>query len=1211
MTLLNELIDIPENLQKGDFVLRLSEGVSHAEETVRNYVVTEQLARCFDQALAFVRAAVDTNSSKAAYLHGSFGSGKSHFMAVLHLLLSGDPHARGIKELAATVAKQKDWMKDKKFLLVPYHMIGSHDIESGILGGYVDYIQRKHSDAPLPAVYKAEGLFRDARNLRDAMKDEAFFEKLNEGAAGAGWGKLEKKWDGDSYENAVASPPESSERSRVIGALVKQFFKSYDTQAGGRGEAFLSLDKGLAVISKHAAELGYDGLILFLDELILWLASHAGDISFVQREGQKLVKLVEWQQAERSIPIISFVARQRDLRELIGDSIAGSERANFSSILAHHEGRFERINLEDRNLPAIVEKRILRAKNDAARKELDAAFEKTSGVRDAVFRILLTAEGDRKMFRQVYPFSPALITTLVAVSSLLQRERTALRVLMQLLVDQRDTLAVGDVVPVGDLFDVVAHGQEAFTADMAVHFDHAKRLYHQRLLPLIERTHNLTKEAADKLPFDDPKRQALVNDDRLVKTLLLSALVPEVETLRALTAERLAALNHGTIKSPIPGREGPLVLEKCRQWAQVAGQIHISEQANPTITVQLSGVDTEAILKQAENEDNHGNRVRLIRQMVFEALGVEGDKEFEQYKSFFWRNTERTCSILFQNIRELPLSLMANKTDAWKVVIDYPFDEGNHGPQDDRSKVEAFEKTGEQAKTLCWIPSFFGEEGNRDVGTLVRLEHILKGDQFANYALHLSEQDRGAAKAQLENQRAQLRSAVRAKLEVAYGISTDAGVLDSNKRLEPSEQFRSLFEGIDVKPPTSPTLVAALEEFLDQVLTQQHPAAPEFGAETKPHNLGRVFEVFSEACGTSDGRALVDLKYRSIVRGIANPLKLGELAADGTHFVISHHWKNHFSKRAVEDGGPLTVGKLLRWIDQPQSMGLPLEVCNLIIMCYAVQTNRMFRLHGGVVEQPSLRNLSEALELHEEALPDEANWAKAVALSESLFGITPLKVRNASNVARFEETVQRIVSEHRTGCNRLYKALSVALPRFGVERDSSERFRTAQAMLDLAEKIHVADKGGVVGALASADLPTSPISMSQVLMGGDEMASALEADWDSFDGARALGGEAEDSWEEVKQALTHDELAKPLAETVTHARQVISRVMLDAVKKAASEKVEEKEEGRRDQAGQKSGRLRDADVKQARKQIEALEKEAAGRQLRMDLEWRFEGPSAK
>lgn len=1209
MALLKDLITIPESLQKGDFVLRLSEGVSHAEETVRSYVVTEQLVRCFDQALSFVRSAIESNSSKAAYLHGSFGSGKSHFMAVLHLLLSGDPHARGIKELAATVAKQNDWMKGKKFLLVPYHMIGSHDMESGVLGGYVDFIQRFHPTADLPAVYKAEGLFRDAAHLRETMGDEPFFRKLNEGSSGGGWGKLGGKWDADTYDNAVASAPESTERSRLIAALVKQYFKSYDTQAGGRGEAFLSLDKGLAVISKHAANLGYDGLILFLDELILWLASHAGDISFVQREGQKLVKLVEWQQAERSIPIISFVARQRDLRELIGDSVPGSERANFSDILRHHEGRFDKINLEDRNLPAIVEKRILLPKNDAARKELDAAFEKTANVREAVFKILLTKEGDRKMFRQVYPFSPALITTLVAVSSVLQRERTALKVLMQLLVDQRENLEVGDVVPVGDLFDAVAHGQEAFSADMSVHFDHAKRLYHRRLLPLIEREHNLTKEAAEKLPLRDPKRQALMNDDRLVKTLLLSALVPQVETLRALTAERLAALNHGTIKSPIAGREGQLVLEKCRKWAQVAGEVRIGEEANPTISVQLSGVDTEAILKQAETVDNQGNRVRLIRQMLFETLGVEGERELEQYKTIQWKNTERSCSILFRNIREQPLDLLTNKTESWKVVIDYPFDEGNHGPRDDISKVEQFISSGQQAKTLCWIPSFFNEEANRDVGNLVRLEHILAGDQFANYSRHLSEQDRAAARAQLENQRSQIRNALRVKLDAAYGITSDFGVLDSNKQLEHCEQFQCLTEGITVKPPTAPTLAAALDDLLNQVLSQQFPAAPDFGAEARGSNLARVLEVVTSACETPQGRTLVDPKYRSIVRGIANPLRLGELQADGTHFVLSHHWKSHFNKKAAEDGGPITVAKLASWIDVPQPMGLPAEVQNLVILSYAAQTNRNFRLHGGVVE-PTLKNLSDTWELHEEALPDESSWSRAISLAEEMFGLAPLKARTAANLSRLEADIQKLVGEHRSGCNRLYRALGAALPRFGIERKDSKRFKSAEAMLGLAEMIHGAGKGEVVAALATVVIPTSSTAMSIVLKQGDAMASALEADWEGFEGAKALGGEAVAAWEEVREALTHDELAKELTPTLMHARGVVSRVLAETVKQVAASRSIKSTESKAKSA-ETAGSISDATLAEARKRLDGIENQASGRKVRIDLSWRIEGSTTK
>jgi hypothetical protein len=77
-------------------------------------------------------------------------------------------------------------------------------------------------------------------------------------------------------------------------------------------------------MSRHARDLGYDAVILFLDELVLWLASHAADVSFVSREGTKLVKLVEATNADRPIPLVSFVARQRDLRDLVGENLAGA-----------------------------------------------------------------------------------------------------------------------------------------------------------------------------------------------------------------------------------------------------------------------------------------------------------------------------------------------------------------------------------------------------------------------------------------------------------------------------------------------------------------------------------------------------------------------------------------------------------------------------------------------------------------------------------------------------------------------------------------------------------------------------------------------------------------------------------------------------------------------------------------------------------------------
>ena len=61
------------------------------------------------------------------------------------------------------------------------------------------------------------------------------------------------------------------------------------------------------MLSKHAQALGYDAVILFLDELVLWLASHAADIAFVNREGQKVAKLVEAMTADRPIPLSALL----------------------------------------------------------------------------------------------------------------------------------------------------------------------------------------------------------------------------------------------------------------------------------------------------------------------------------------------------------------------------------------------------------------------------------------------------------------------------------------------------------------------------------------------------------------------------------------------------------------------------------------------------------------------------------------------------------------------------------------------------------------------------------------------------------------------------------------------------------------------------------------------------------------------------------------
>ena len=266
--------------------------------------------------------------------------------------------------------------------------------------------------------------------------------------------------------------------------------------------------------------------MLFLDELVLWLASRASDVAFLSREGSKVVKLVEGDTAKRPAPIVSLIARQRDLRELVGDHVPGVESISAVDVLRHSEGRFDTITLEDRNLPAIAEQRLLRPRSEQARQQLDDAFEAVRqqlderGERD----VLLTDTGDLTAFRRLYPFSPALVDALVALSGAMQRERTALKVMLQLLVDGRDRLEVGDLVPLGDLFDAINAGDEPLTELMRSQFAQARRLWTQRFEPVLLRNHDLQPDDVAALPSNHP----FVTDARLVKSLLIAALVPEV-----------------------------------------------------------------------------------------------------------------------------------------------------------------------------------------------------------------------------------------------------------------------------------------------------------------------------------------------------------------------------------------------------------------------------------------------------------------------------------------------------------------------------------------------------------------------------------------------------------------------------------------------------------------------------------------------------------
>jgi hypothetical protein len=1131
-TLLRDLIEIPEAVHRSDFVISLADGIDKPKETVESYVVTEQLVGCFDRALGLIDSVVQSRASKGAYLHGSFGSGKSHFMAVLHLLLEGDPHARSKSELGGVVAKYDERLRGRRYLLVPYHMVGAASMEAGVLGGYVDHVRKLHPDAPMPAVFLDDALLESAKRLRQQMGDEQFFANLGGGGGDEGFGDLAAGWDAAAYERAVAQPAGSSERSALVSDLIDSFFSHTRVTAGASGQGYVQFDKGLAAISQHAKSLGYDAVILFLDELILWFASRMADPTFVNREGQKVAKLVEAAAADRPAPIVSFVARQRDLRDFIGQGVPGAERLGFGDILQWWEGRFDVIELSDTNLRAIVEKRLLAPNSEAARRIIDQAFDEVASRAGSAMDTLMTSDADRAAFRRVYPFSPALIETLVAVSGYLQRERTALRLLLQLLVGKRDELTVGDLVPLGDLYDVIRSGEEPFSDELKRHFIRARDIYQHTLRPMLLTEYGLEEENLSSLA----DRHAFRTDDRLIKTLLLAALVPHVEPLRGLTVRRLADLNHGTIRTPVPGAERAAVLGRLRKWAPDVPEMRLEgDEHDPSVSLQLTGVDVGSILDQAAGVDNVGARRAKVRALVADSLGVELGGGFtpDPY-TWIWRGSRRSVDVRFANVRDatdIPDSEFRALGNP-RVIIDFPFDERDFGPADDLVRMDELRRGSDPSPTLAWLPLFLSEAALERLGRLVVLDHILAGDRFDGYTRHLSPQDRVEARHLLQNQADSLRGQMRDVLRQAYGLQTpdERWVVTD---IAPRDQFPTLDPTLTVRPPTAATMKDAFEQLLDQLLSHLYPAHPEFEDEVRPGDLRTALKYIEQAVGRRDQRVDdIPRSDRKAVRKVLGPL---HIAITGeAHIKLDRHWRDHFHRKQAEHPGvTVTVERLKQWMDEPRRMGLEDRVANLVVSSYVLADDRIL-VHAGQTLEPTVDSLPAATEVRRQDPPPEEQWDKARPLAEAVFGVQASPIRNVANASRLADAIKAVASEHVEACRALVDALAEAFRKVGADEET-DRMRTARAGRDLVESVRRADDMDAVRVLAETRVPTSSQALGVSIKSARRVTEALQrTNWKIINSVADLSGEWGTQGAALRQrvvdALQRDEHAQRIAD---------------------------------------------------------------------------------
>ncbi|MDE1675014.1 hypothetical protein [Nocardia gipuzkoensis] len=1159
MTWLRDLITIPTSVGQSDFVVGAAEGAD-----LDSYVVTAQLRKSFSKALQTVEHAVTTGRSQGQFLHGSFGSGKSHFMAVLREILSRNPVLRGyparpgsVSDLAETVSAADSWLGDRKVLTLTLHMLEADSVEQKILDEYLKYATENHPDVPIPSVHRADDLIKDAARLREAFGDEQFFARL-----GSGGGTSDnltalmnraEGWTEARYEAAVASPPGSKAHGDVIRALTTAFF------AGAvRSYEYVDLDEGLQVITRHASEhLGVDVLVLFLDEFFLWLATGISDHLFVNTEGAKLNKLLESSDAARPIPIVSFVSRQRYLEEFLGPQVGGTEREALAHVMRSVQGRFGEIQLEDTNLPEIVEKRLLRpgtevVADDEASRAIDIAFASVRDRRD-VWDVLLSGAqygdagvgSDRATFRRLYPFSPALVATLVALSqAALQRERTAIRVMTELLVDDRDTLQVNDLIGVAALFDkLVLNGELPDRPVLKQQFRTARDTYKQKLRPLLLAMNGITEQQT-------ANHEQFALDDKLVKTLLLDALVPEVPALHNLTATRLHALNFGSITAPVPGYEGHIIVERLTRLANDAGELQVGEGPDPVFSLKLSTVDYDRLLDLVpHNETATGVLQGLVREMVCAELGLAGaDGTFGELPyAREWRGRRHHMNVRFGRVRDrdtMPDAMLYADGEAWRLIIDYPFDA--HGDRrDDFARVETLQRG---SRTLFWLPYFLTDEQMTRIAQLAKINYLLGsggyGDRLAALAADWSVSDRQQGKLYLQQRQHHLRSTLGESLRQAYGLTKPR---ESDVVADDLPVLTTLMDGLPLADPHGGTLKAAFDNLTGELLNWSYPGTPHLPDDEKPPTKADLAKVLRYAglasADVTQGIAVADGDRKTVAR-ICNPLRLGELVEH--RYVLTKTtcwWSSHLRQEAAKleyhEHFPVHV---LRTLLERPARGFDRDLQNLILAVFALEQQLAWYQGENKIEIQAVQQITDQLILKSPPMPDPQVWDRAVPRAKALFGEPLSEVCIPASLSEFGIVVREKASEFVAAAEELVQELTAHAGVLGLESGTTAgRLSTAGYVARLLRELSSeTDDVVIVGMIADADLgAATEIAASKAFIQAEHVITALASvRWQLL--------------ESMVQRAEYDERAKVIIEElrITAAHDQISEDLAPALKKA-------------------------------------------------------------
>ena len=446
----------------------------------------------------------------------------------------------------------------------------------------------------------------------------------------------------------------------------------------------------------------------------------------------------------------------------------------------------------------------------------------------------------------------------------------------------------------------------------------------------------------------------------------------------------------------------------------------------------LGRVSLGEVLGRARSKvDNPAQRFKAFWGALKKALDVEGTKGFEDGGpnegdwELSWRRTKRRGRLKLGNVREMSYDDFTPPDGAFKVLVDYPWDEPGHTVDEDRLRATNVRKNKGLLHTVCWLPRHMSPTELGVLTELAAVRYLLSDAGQEDLLETHGPQDRAKILDQgsirektLEGQLQDLLTEVYIRHGEFFGLMTD---LDGSRPRE--------------------TLAENLEHITTLLMDRHYPQHPNFLAEPKKQDLEALLEWMVQA-GETNVSVAYDEAVGKVLKNLGQPLELVNLGQSKASLRLDSRYIKDVLQRVDQD----TVSWIPIADHLRETYGFQPLVVDLFL-CFLCQRDHraLDDLMGESIDVRIGMPPSTRVRLQRGKLVSPADWHRLRDLGSHLFNeARPPAHRSLQGQDRFAKTLRDQGQARRT----VLQALHTRLVHLDVEGgDRLKEIATANARL--------------------------------------------------------------------------------------------------------------------------------------------------------------------